>query len=257
MDTDTPSVNGHEGVVTGNEGHRAVARALHALEVTVASEEGLTLTELASLIGAAKSSLHPLLKALVFRGYLTYDGVRYRAGRAIGTLSASESLSLVSVAKPFVGELRRQFNETVSLGTMVGETLIYLHNEESDQVVRYSPPRVRPMSQHPSSMGKLYLTQLSEADLQVYIEHHVHADKRALLVAEIHEARSTGVAFNRGESYPDLGSVAARIMVGGQVVACLAIGGPIRRMKPREGEMAAALQHATSAIESLVERPVR
>lgn len=254
--TNSAEINGEESAVSaGNEGHRAVARALHALEIAVASEEGVTLTDLATHVGAAKSSLHPLLKALVFRGYLTYDGVRYRAGQSIETLASSpDGLSLVSAASPFMDALLRRFDETVSLGTMVGETLIYLHNVETEQVVRYSPPKVRPMGEHPSSMGKLYLTQLPDSDLQNYVDNHVRADRRENVLSDVREARVTGVAFNRGESYADLGSVAARILVGGHVAGCLAIGGPIRRMQPREEPMAAALRDAASVIGTLVEQ---
>jgi DNA-binding IclR family transcriptional regulator len=73
--------------MAGSEGHRAVSRALHALEIAVASEDGVTLRHLADEVGAAKSSLHPLLKALVFREYLTYEGTRFRSGPMAATAS--------------------------------------------------------------------------------------------------------------------------------------------------------------------------
>ncbi len=161
-----------------SEGHRAVSRALHALELAAASKDGITLGELAHQMGAAKSSLHPLLKALVFRGYLTYDGSRYRTGPSIGALAAVDSPSIVPIAQPFMDDLVRQFDETVMLGRVVGETLIYLHNVESNQVVRYSPPRVRPPSDHPSSIEKLYLAQRDDEQIDLYIGEHIHPSKQ-------------------------------------------------------------------------------
>lgn len=130
--------------MAGSEGHRAVLRALHALEIAVASEEGVALGEIADQLEAAKSSVHPLLKALVSRGYLTYEGMRYRAGPSVGALAGVDYPSVVPIAQPFMDNLLLQFDETVMLGRVVGETLIYLHSLESHQPVRYSPPRFRP-----------------------------------------------------------------------------------------------------------------
>ncbi|KXX56009.1 IclR family transcriptional regulator [Rhodococcus sp. LB1] len=235
-----------------SEGHRAVSRALHALEIAVASGEGMTLGQLAEQVGAAKSSLHPLLKALVYRGYLTYEDTRYRTGPSIGALSAADSPSIVSVARPFMDDLLRQFNETVMLGSMVGDTLVYLHSVESDQPVRYVPPRVRPPTDRPSSIGKLYLAQLEDDDLERYVADHIQPDQAAALRAEVEEARITGVAFNHGDTLPDLSAVAARIVVGHDIMACLAVGGPSRRIDSRSPEIAAATLEAAASIGKLL-----
>lgn len=237
-----------------SEGHRTVSRALHALEIAVASEDGVTLGELADQVGAAKSSLHPLLKALVFRGYLTYADTRYRTGPSISALSAADRPSIVSVARPFMEDLLRQFNETVMLGSMVGDTLVYLHTAESWQPVRYVPPRVRPPSYWPSSIGKLYLAQLDAGDFERYIAEHIRPEQRDTLRAEVGEARITGVAFNHGDTVPDLSAVAARIVVGHDIVACLAVAGPSRRIDGRSAEIAAATLEVATGIGTLLLR---
>ncbi|EID77025.1 MULTISPECIES: IclR family transcriptional regulator [Rhodococcus] len=234
--------------MAGSEGHRAVLRALHALEIAVASEEGVALGEIADQLEAAKSSVHPLLKALVSRGYLTYEGMRYRAGPSVGALAGVDYPSVVPIAQPFMDNLLLQFDETVMLGRVVGETLIYLHSLESHQPVRYSPPRFRPPSDHPSSIEKLYLTQLDREQLDQYIAEHIKPDKREKLRAEIVEARRTGLAFNHGDTFPDLSAVAARIVVGHDVIACLAVGGPSRRIEGRSSEIAAATLEAATSI---------
>lgn len=236
-----------------NEGHRAVARALQALEIAVASEDGVTLSELAKRVGAAKSSLHPLLKALEFRGYLTYEGHRYRAGASVNTLAAPDSVQIVPIAAPFMDDLLQRFGETVMLGSMVGETLIYLHTAESSHVVRYSPPKVRPPTSHPSSIGKLYLAQLADDELEKYVAAHVVGEKRAGLLEEVREARSSGVAINSGDTFPDLSAVAAPIVTRKGLLACMAVGGPSRRIDDRVTELADALRLATAEIGRLLD----
>lgn len=63
--------------------------------------------------------------------------------------------------------------------------------------MRYSPPRVRPPSDHPSSIEKLYLAQRDDEQIDLYIGEHIHPSKQEGLRAEIIEARATGVAFNQ------------------------------------------------------------
>ncbi|MGH3467271.1 MAG: helix-turn-helix domain-containing protein, partial [Thermocrispum sp.] len=79
---------------SGTDGHRAVARALQALEIVAASERALTLGELAAHVAAAKSSLHPLLKTLVMRGYLVYENGRYGPGPTVATLASTDGPSV-------------------------------------------------------------------------------------------------------------------------------------------------------------------
>ena len=239
-------------MAAGNEGHRAVARALQALEIVAAAERGLTLGELAEHIGAAKSSLHPLLKTLVIRGYLTYDDSRYQSGPTIGTLANPDNPSVVAVARPFMDELLRQFDETVMLGSMVGETLVYLHSVESNQLVRYSPPRVRPPTEYPPSITKLYLADLDDAALRNRLEATIRPELRERLLEEVREARKTGVACNRGDTFPDLSAVAARIRTDRGIVACLAIGGPTRRIDNRWDEITTATKKAATRIGELL-----
>ncbi|MGH3469708.1 MAG: IclR family transcriptional regulator domain-containing protein, partial [Thermocrispum sp.] len=150
-------------------------------------------------------------------------------------------------------ELLRRFNETVMLGSVVGETLVYLHSVESTQLVRYSPPRVRPPSQHPSSIGKLYLAELDDDALHDYVATSIAPELRERLLDEVRQARGSGVAFNHGDTFADLSAVAARIVADRRIVACLAIGGPTRRIDARLDEMVTATRRAADAIgQSLV-----
>jgi len=233
-----------------SEGHRSVGRALEALELAVAADGGLALGDIATQIGAPKSSLHPLLRALVHRGYLSYEDNRYHVGPSVIALAAASQPSLVTLARPLREELRERFDETVMLGSMVGDTLVYLHVEESHQAVRYSPPRVRPPTENPSSIGKLYLAQLNDPAVEAYLETEAPADRREVLRQEIDEARRTGIAYNHGETFGDLTAVASRITVGRSLLACLAIGGPSTRLDPQSEKIAAALLEASGKIAS-------
>src|SRR5947209_1691864 len=59
---------------------RSSLRLIAALEVLAQSEEGLGLAELSLAIGAPKSSLLGILRAMVQQGYLAHAHGQYRLG---------------------------------------------------------------------------------------------------------------------------------------------------------------------------------
>lgn len=69
-------------------GHRAANRLVDILELLARRREGLALREVSAQLEAPKSSLLPLLRALVARGYLSQGRAgEYRLGsnaRALG-----------------------------------------------------------------------------------------------------------------------------------------------------------------------------
>lgn len=228
--------------VVSESGHRAVSRALQVLEAAAIADDGVTLAGLAIALDAPKSSLHPVVKALVHRGYLDLRNARYHLGPAVTALSHVSQPAVVLAAQDAMAELNHRFNETVMLGTMVGDTLVYLDVVESSQAVRYSPPRVRQHFERPSSIMKLYLADLEPPAFDRYLTDRIHDPEFATrLRAEVDHARTHGIAYNRGDTFEDLSAVAARISSRDGLVAALSIGGPSTRVAPRFDELAAAV----------------
>ena len=48
---------------------------------------------------------------------------------------------------------------------------------------------------------------------------------------ELDSVRREGVAYNRGETVPDVFAVASPVLIRGRVVACLSVAGPRQRME--------------------------
>jgi DNA-binding IclR family transcriptional regulator len=69
------------------------------------------------------------------------------------------------------------------------------------------------------------------------------------IVAELAEVRLSGLAYNRGESVPDVYAVAAGVVGGnGALVAAVSVAGPLDRVsRAREG-IAVHLLEATARI---------
>ena len=60
--------------------HRTVDRVVEILETVSLSQRGITLSELATAMGAAKSSVQELTNGLLARGYLIEEDRRFHLG---------------------------------------------------------------------------------------------------------------------------------------------------------------------------------
>jgi DNA-binding IclR family transcriptional regulator len=233
------------------KGHRTVTRVMTILETVAAEPNGVKLAALVSQLDAAKSSVHGLVKGLVAIGYLREEAGIYRLGPAITHLLAPGGAGVAATARPVMEELNRQFDETVMMATLVGDSLIYVDAAESSQLIRYSAPlRVRrPL--WPTSTGKCFLAHFGDRRRAAYLKAGLaDAAEREAAEAELAAVREDGYAFNRGETLPDISAVAAPILSGGRALACLAVAGPTTRMGVALPAMAPVVRDAARSLSS-------
>ena len=230
--------------------HRTVSRVAAILEMAAGQRHGVRLTAVADKLDAPKSSVHGLLKGLVAVGYLIERDGLYTIGPAIQALFAPAGRpTLARVAEATMIELRTRFDETVMLGVRVGGSIVYLHSIESRQVIKYSAPLHQRRAILPTSMGKVHLADMSPRRLETFLGCHVPDDRRrAALVAELAEVRSTGISFNREETVPGVCAAAAGVRESGRLAGCLSIAGPTNRMLPRIDELGQAVYAAAEAL---------
>src|SRR5690242_15130271 len=120
--------------------HRTVGRVMSILELVVASDSrGMRLGDLAAALSAPKSSLHALTKGLVANGYLREEDGRYVVGPAIPSLLAAESSSAPFAYRHILGALAGEWNETVMLSRLVGDSVVYLDAVQPDTFIRAIP----------------------------------------------------------------------------------------------------------------------
>ncbi|WP_020673191.1 IclR family transcriptional regulator [Amycolatopsis nigrescens] len=235
--------------------HRTVSRVTTILE-GVARQGGARMHELAAILEAPKSSVFGLVKGLVATGYLIEDKGTYRLGPALGSLLTSAGPDIAAAARPSLEWLRDTFNETVMLGTAVGESLTYIDAVESTQPIRYSAPlRIRrPL--YPPSAGKVLLSHWSEARRDAYLRSVLESEDRVRAArTELDAVRAEGVALNRGETLPDVSAAARPVLVGDEVVAAIAVAGPTSRIADRLPEIAEVIATATEAVARRLSSP--
>lgn len=225
--------------------HRTVSRITTILELAAAHRTGVRLSELAAELDAPRSSLHGLVKGLVATGYLREDGGTYSIGPAVNTLLAAAPPTVAEAARPAMEELHGQFNETVMLASLVGNSVVYTDTLESTQLIRYSAPLSTRRPLHPTSSGKCFLAFGSAR----FRENHL-ADlpRRDEIRRELAEIAEEGVAVNRGETLPDISGVGAPIFDNGRVVAAIAVAGPTTRLTDIVTDIAQATRTAAREV---------
>ncbi|MFG2227481.1 IclR family transcriptional regulator [Streptomyces sp. NPDC048644] len=231
---------------THAKAHRTVSRVTDILE-TVAQRPGVRMHELATALDAPKSSVFGLVKGLVSSGYLIEDQGLYQLGPALGNLLPLPAPDVAAAAGPGLEALRDAFDETAMVGIAVGDSLVYLAAAESRQLIRYSAPIRTRRPLYPPSAGKVVLAFRSPRRRDAYLETAI-TDQQELGSArdELATVRSEGVAFNRGETLPDVSAAARPILTNGEVRGVIAVAGPTARITPRLPEIADALSGATA-----------
>ncbi|MGW5649142.1 IclR family transcriptional regulator [Saccharopolyspora sp. NPDC003752] len=231
--------------------HRTVSRVTTILETVAADPHGVRLSVLAGALDAPKTSVHGLVKGLVATGYLQEQGGAYLLGPAVGALLPTPGTPLVDAARPAMQKLRAEFDETVMIGTLVGDSVVYLESIESTQLIRYSAPLRKRRPLYPTSIGKCLLANLDRASREAYLrEHFPDPDERDRVERELADIAADGVAYNRGETVPDVSAVAGPVLShrADAGTAAVSIAGPTTRVADRLDEMAAAVRTAVQEI---------
>src|SRR6266536_12447 len=122
---------------------RAVHRVCEILDLLQQAPRGAALLDVARATRLPKSSAFRYLATLERRRYVERDPVTgsYRAGSAFLPLRAHEPELLARRARPHMERLRDRLGETINLGMLEGNRVIYLEIVESHRAMRLAARR--------------------------------------------------------------------------------------------------------------------
>ncbi|ANM09373.1 MULTISPECIES: IclR family transcriptional regulator [Rhizobium] len=237
---DETMTSNSESMAQGRE-TGTLGKLMVLLDLVTHADAPLRFTDILARAGQPRGTLHRQLSHLVEEGLLELDGDgRYAPGLRLLDFAARSWArnEFRLIAEPHLAELQQATGETVHLGVLRGQSIIYLDKVDGRQPVRMYSQIGNASPCYCTGVGKAALSLLP-ADLLTDLlaglsftsftaSTHVSADS---LLAEIREIADQGYAFDREEHEAGIRCVAApvwsqdRTFIGG-----ISITGPAYRL---------------------------
>ncbi len=219
---------------------KLVARTLDLVEVFATHQRPLFLSELAKIMDIPVSSCLGLVRTLLNRGYL-YE-VRKRGGYYptrklwLQAVKIDQGNPLLDIIHEHLVALQQQVNETIVLGKILNEQVMYLDVVESNQSIRYSVQigETRPL--HANSIARAILAKstdeevlqlLQKIQMEPYNEKTITSPE--VFIANLQKIRKQGWGENIGDSVDDLAAIAMAFPFAGDWYG-ISIVGPMQRI---------------------------
>lgn len=223
---------------TSAYGIPAVDKAIKLLHHISEGESVANLSHTAAALRINRTTLMRLLASLEAGRFVEKKpyGVGYQIGPGLIGVAAQTFLSrdLNQTALPYLITLSEEFGLSTHLGILEGRDVLYLLRQVP-HVFRASAVRVGSrLPAHATSMGRIMLAYLSEAQLRALFDGVALQQATAQtvttlddLVAETRAARQAGLAWSHSSYEPGIDSCAAPIFDhSGLAVAAINMTGP-------------------------------
>jgi IclR family pca regulon transcriptional regulator len=209
----------------------ALAKGLRILSLFDEQRPSWRVSDLATAAGLPMPTVYRVVMTLTSEGYLNHlPSGEYRPGVRTLTLgmAALRSLDLVGIATPKLQDLGQRTGETVNLAVLSGDRVLYLVRLRNSDLVTANIQVGSTLPAVHTSIGKLLLAHLDEAELETVITDASFAANSgpnaklslAELRAELSVIRDQGWAMQDEELAYGLRSVAGPITgPDGRVVA--------------------------------------
>lgn len=233
---------------------RTLERGLEVLHIFEAGPTELSLTEIAQEVGLSPSTASRLIAALEKHQFLRRnpDNRRYSLGTALLRLgdAAVRQSDIRSISLPFLRDLQRKYNESVSIYIAQGGRRVCLDRIESTQALRQSIIIGESLPLIRGAGGRVLLAWLSDT------ERHLILEQEACVLTEddLAKVRREGYALSMEEREKGVFAVSAPIFNShGKMIAALSMSGPTSRFNSDlEAEYIQAVQaHAQGVSRSL------
>lgn len=199
---------------------QSLERGLAVIRAFGPEEPELTLSDVARRTGLTRAAARRFLLTLCDLGYVRADGKLFALTPRVLELGYAylSSLTLPEIAEPHLERLAAEVRESSSVSVLDGDDIVYVGRVPTSRIMRVAINVGTRFPAHATSMGRVLLAALPDADLDAYL---ARADLRALtphtitapeaLRAELARIRAQGWALVDQELEEGLRSVAAPI----------------------------------------------
>ncbi|MBO8127516.1 MAG: IclR family transcriptional regulator [Firmicutes bacterium] len=151
----------------------SVSRALDILDLLGSSSKELGVTEISKAMGLPKTTVYRLLTTLMAHQYVNQDvdTGKYRLGLHLAKLGRQvlDHIDLRQAVRPFLKKLATLTGETVHLGILDNNQMIYIDKVESDQMLTMKSRIGASAPVHCTAVGKVLLAYASEKIIETIL----------------------------------------------------------------------------------------
>ncbi len=233
-------------------------RAVRLFEAFASVGAPQSLSEISQLLDTPLSTCHGLVRALKDGGYLYANKLSRQHYPTRRLLQIAETIAandpVVKYFDRHMSVLRDLTAETVILGALQKDSVVYLEVVESPNSIRYSARSgdIKPL--HSSALGKLMLGEATAKDREALINalaleavtENTLTDLGALS-RDLDRGRKTGLYITQGENVSEVMAIAAPARVAGETYG-IAVAGPIERMQRKREFIEKALRETCASI---------
>jgi DNA-binding IclR family transcriptional regulator len=237
-----------------------LGKAIAVLDIVASAEVPMRFTDILAVSGQPRGTLHRQLSNLVEEGLLSL-GPDHSYSVGIRLLKfASKAWAgnqFRAIAEPHLRKLHGLTGETVHLGVLRGNEVIYLDKVESRQAVRMYSQIGNASPVYCTGVGKAAMSALSQSELRelvstIRFKRYTDATLMSAdaLLSEIDDIRESGNAYDREEHETGIRCVAApiystdRCFVGG-----VSVTGPAYRISTEAlANWAGSVRNAAGSI---------
>jgi DNA-binding IclR family transcriptional regulator len=221
---------------------KSLLKAINMLDLLLKERIMLSVDYISDTLGMPRSTTYKYLALLREHGFVEYDeqSGKYKLGLRLfefGSFVKSQ-VSIDKQALPYMSGLGKAVGETVML-TVLGHDAVYcLERVGYENGIRFSVERGARLPLYSGASAKVFLAflpddkieaLLHDAKLEKYTDHTI-TDLQALK-KNLEQIRKVGYAYSDQEIYAGARAISAPIFNSeGQVIACLAVVGPVQRM---------------------------
>jgi DNA-binding IclR family transcriptional regulator len=240
---------------------QSLQRTFDILEVVGNSDAPVSLKYITDETGLPKSTVYRLLSNLEKRDYVRCDSNgTYRLGIQLLMMSqrAEQNFDIKNLARKYLVELNEFTKETVHLGILATNRVLYVDTVESPHALRLVAKLGTTNSVHCTALGKALLVKHDEAQIKEILasDGMERRTEYTLCTAndylgEMVKVRRLGYALDNCESELDGRCIGAPVYDNaGQVVAAISISGLASRFSKEhiEKEVAGELLRSTREI---------
>ena len=232
----------------------SLSKALGLLEATAGHAAGRTLADLAVEVGMPKPTAHRILKTLTALGYLErpHAGVYRQSPQAKRLVSDEATRRLIDAATRPLRDLHARCHETVNLGTLRHDRVLYLEMLECTLPLRRVATRTSDPF-HTTALGRAIAAFLP-ADRQKRLLARARLERRtsativdrARLVAELARVAKQGYAIETDETDVGVTCIGAPMFWGDDVAGAISVSVPSARVQAATRRQLLALVQKTA-----------